>query len=162
MIAYQLGEEPAFRELYSRYSGRVYAFLTSRVFDKIERDDLFQTIFLKLHKSRHLYNADFLFAPWLFTICRTALLDYFRSKKPNLVSEGGTEIPDIGVTTGSVLVLEDAIKGLPENQRTALQMRYQDGLNFSEIATRLKTSSTNARQLISRALRKLRSNNEKE
>lgn len=157
MLAYQDGDISAFNELYERYSGRVYSFLENRVFNKNERDDLFQAVFLKLHKSRHLYSPIYQFAPWLFTICRTTLLDFIKAKKfdiapdvsaaDRLTSEGS---PD------SALALSQAVTELSEQQRAALEMRYRDGLNFSEIASRLKISSGNVRQIISRTVRKLR------
>lgn len=40
----------------------------------------------------------------------------------------------------------------------ALEMRYTEDLDFDEIAKKLQTSPANIRQLISRAIRKLRTN----
>jgi RNA polymerase sigma-70 factor (ECF subfamily) len=156
MKAYQQGETTAFNELYARYSGRVYGYLTSRVFNKAERDDLFQAIFLKLHKSRRVYSSEFLFAPWLFTICRTSLLDFLRSKKSEEVSMVNSNTSSAPTMDEGALLVTDSITQLSEPQRKALEMRYQDGLEFSEIADRMKTSSSNVRQIISRGLRKIR------
>jgi len=151
MLAYREGNTSAFNELYGRYAGRVYSYLQKRVFDRTERDDLFQAIFLKLHKSRYLYDSKFQFAPWLFTICRTALLDFLKAKKPAIVHE-----PVKTSSIDSTLTVSETVNELSERQRSAIEMRYSEGLDFSEIADRLKISSTNARQLISRAVRKLR------
>src|SRR5437868_3329601 len=87
MLAYQQGDSSAFNELYERYSGRVYSYLEGKVFNKNERDDLFQAVFLKLHKSRHLFDPAFQFAPWLFTICRTTVLDFIKASKADLLPE---------------------------------------------------------------------------
>lgn len=157
MQAYQTGETEAFNELYARYSGRVYAYLANKVFDPSERQDLFQAIFLKLHKARHRYSPKYRFAPWLFTICRTSLVDYLRAKKPEASSDPARpEAISDSSPAEAIAAFPDAMADLPEKQKKALEMRYQDGLEFSEIAERLKTSSGNVRQLISRALRKLR------
>jgi RNA polymerase sigma-70 factor (ECF subfamily) len=48
------------------------------------------------------------------------------------------------------------LHALPAAQRQALEMRYLQELSFDEIATRLDTSSENSRQLVSRAVKKLR------
>lgn len=158
MLAYQAGETTAFNELYQRYSEKVYSYISSRVFNRNERDDLFQAIFLKLHKSRQIYSSQYLFGPWLFTICRTSLLDYLKSKKletATLLDESELVITNSSEADVS-LNFQNAISTLSETQRKALAMRYQEGLGFLEIATRMKASPTNVRQIISRAVRKLR------
>ena len=157
MLAYQAGDTSAFNELYARYSGRVYSFLGKRVFNKNEHDDLFQGIFLKLHKSRHLYVDQYQFAPWLFTICRTSLLDFLKARRPNLALDDGVanNLASDSLADASLAVSE-AVADLSERQRSALEMRYKDGLEFSDIADRLKISTENVRQVISRAVRKLR------
>jgi DNA-directed RNA polymerase specialized sigma24 family protein len=53
------------------------------------------------------------------------------------------------------------LSGLPEAQRNAIELRYEQDFSFEEIAARLETSSGNARQLVSRALRALREMYEK-
>lgn len=157
MQAYQAGEALAFNELYARYSGKVYSYVANRVFNKNERDDLFQAIFLKFHKSRHLYSSQFLFAPWLFTICRTSLLDYLKLRKPEvLLDSSATDELSEESTSDSALVLSEALSKLSDQQRNAIEMRYSEGLEFSEIAKRLSLSPSNVRQIISRAVRKIR------
>ena len=52
--------------------------------------------------------------------------------------------------------LSTALTNLSEDQRKAIEMRCADGLEFSEIAKRLKTSSVNVRKIISRSLKRLR------
>ncbi len=157
MQAYQGGDNLAFEEIYRRYSGKAYAYISKRLFNRNEMDDLLQAIFLKLHKSRHLYSNKFLFAPWLFTISRSVLLDHIKIKK----SEKATESNQIEQhsSTDSIASTEpivNALHELSESQLKALEMRYRQGLDFSQIAERLQTSSGNVRQLISRAVRKLR------
>ncbi len=157
MEAYQSGEANAFAELYARYSPRVYAYLGRRVQNKAEHDDLFQAVFLKLHKSRHLYKSEFMFAPWLFTICRTSLLDFAKAKKREVSLESvSPEVFSTSDDSQAMLSLSHAVADLSIQQRKALEMRYKDGLGFSEIANRLSISSVNVRQIISRSLRKLR------
>jgi RNA polymerase sigma-70 factor, ECF subfamily len=41
-------------------------------------DDLLQEILLSIHKSRHTYNNDRPFRPWVFTIAKFRLLDHLR------------------------------------------------------------------------------------
>ncbi|MCM2323359.1 MAG: sigma-70 family RNA polymerase sigma factor [Oligoflexia bacterium] len=160
MLAYQKGEPSAFEELYRRYSGRVYGYLRNRLADRGALDDVFQAVFLKLHQSRAQYDPAFPFAPWLFTICRTVLTDSLRKTQggehpalaqdaalmdapaPALVAVEAPGLPELG--------------GLAPQQREALELRYLKDASFEEIARKLGTSSANVRQLVSRAVRKLR------
>jgi RNA polymerase sigma-70 factor (ECF subfamily) len=78
MILYQAGEESAFDELYRRYSGRVYGYLNRKALSPEACDDIFQSVFLALHRSRDRYQAGVPFEAWLFTLARNAWADWGR------------------------------------------------------------------------------------
>ncbi|MDH5752558.1 MAG: RNA polymerase sigma factor, partial [Deltaproteobacteria bacterium] len=73
MSAYQAGDMDSFRELYEAHKGRVMGYLHSRLNDQDEAEDVFQQVFLKLHRYRHRYRSEVPFLPWLFTITRNAM-----------------------------------------------------------------------------------------
>jgi RNA polymerase sigma-70 factor (ECF subfamily) len=158
MTAYQAGHEEAFTRLYQRYSGKGYGFLSSRLQDPALVDDAYQATFLKLHQTRAKYDPTMPFAPWLFTVCRSAMIDTLRAK--NRVQS--KEDLDEAAVDEAVAPEAQEIAAIPElavlapNQRTALELRYIQDLSFEEISRRLQTTPENTRQLISRAVRKLR------
>jgi RNA polymerase sigma-70 factor (ECF subfamily) len=154
MIAYQLGEAAAFEALYSRHAPKVLGFLRKKLKNESAARDVFQSTFLKLHKSRHRYDASLPFLPWLFTICRSELLDAL--KKPHLRKE--TSVPETPCAAASTEPdrPEIALTSLSPSQRHAIELRYGCELSFDEIANRLETSPANARKLVSRALQYLR------
>ncbi len=155
MVAYQLGEAEAFEELYSRHSGKVLGYLRKKVRSEALARDIFQATFLKLHKSGGRYNASFPFVPWLFTVCRSELLDAL--KKPHMKHEAlMAEVPENASVLPDLENPEISLRSLPAPQREAVELRYQRDFSFEEIATALETSPANARQLVSRALRSLR------
>ena len=155
MIAYQLGEADAFEELYSRHSGKVLGYLKRKVRSEALALDIFQATFLKLHRSSSRYNASFPFVPWLFTICRSELLDAL--KKPHMSQEAlMAEVPEPAGTAPAADQPEISLQSLPAVQREAVELRYRKDFSFEEIASALETSPANARQLVSRALRSLR------
>jgi RNA polymerase sigma factor (sigma-70 family) len=153
MLAYQFGDENAFRELYARHSGRVLGFLRSKIRDESKARDVFQATFLKLHKSRSLYNSDFPFTPWLFTICRSELLDSWKKERRS-IEDLASEIPE-RVKIEPETAMAD-LGQLNVNQRHAIEMRFRNDSSFEEIAKALETSPANARQIVSRAIRILR------
>lgn len=151
MVAYQLGEAEAFEILYDRYAPRVMGFLRARV--KGDAQDIFQATFLKLHRTRSRYDPSFPFLPWLFTICRSEMLDALkkRHRAEEKLVDNVPEFPQMHTELPEV-----SLAPLPAAQRAAVDLRYGSDLSFDEIAARLDTSPANARQLVSRALRLLR------
>jgi RNA polymerase sigma-70 factor (ECF subfamily) len=158
MVAYQAGHEEAFQVLYARHSANVYGFLSSKLHDRVLADDAFQATFLKLHQSRAKYDPALPFAPWMFTVCRSAMLDTLRARKRNTRLEDLNPVAvenAVAVTPAAATPLPD-LKALPEIQRQAVELRYVHDLSFDDIAARLETTSANSRQLVSRAVKKLR------
>lgn len=160
MESYKMGETIAFEVLFERHSGRVQGYLQKKLFSPKEAQDLLQEVFFKLHRSRHLYNGTLPFSPWLFSITRSIWLDHL--KKRNL--EDATEQGKLEALqpVAHIARVSDASAGqeildrLPASQEEAVRLRVFDEATFEEIATRLSTSPDNARQLVSRGLRKLR------
>lgn len=155
MTIYQQGQSAAFDELYRRHSARVYGYFHKRTGQAQLADDLFQSCFLKLHRSRDLFNTSFAFMPWLFTIARTTLLDWQKSpKNQQTLTEWNEDIS--APTSQSPSGPSVDLSVLPANQRLAVEMRYLDDKSFEEIAKHLATSPANVRKLVSRGLKRLK------
>jgi RNA polymerase sigma factor (sigma-70 family) len=157
MKAYQQANEMAFTILYERYSGKLYGFLQGKLHDPNSVDDVFQGVFVKLHQTRASYDPAFPFAPWLFTVCRSVLVDHVRKK-----ARSQEDLNPVAIEQAIALQATTDTPGLPNldalpaAQRKAVELRYGSELSFDEIARKLDTSSSNVRQLVSRALKKLR------
>src|SRR3954466_12690289 len=80
MRRYILGDNEAFRLLYARHSGRVYAYLRKKLDSPQETDEVFQACFLKFHQARDQYNPKYPILQWLYVISRTTLLDHVRKE----------------------------------------------------------------------------------
>jgi RNA polymerase sigma-70 factor (ECF subfamily) len=155
MAMYQSGAEDAFQVLYRRHSSKVYGFLRGRVWNDERAAELFQETFLKMHRSKHLYNKTLPALPWIFSVTRSVLVDGLRSDKrarrdAEFVQDEIESVPR-GITEVAAM-----LGRLPENQRKAIELRYVDEKTFEEVAATLETSSQNARKIISRALAKLK------
>jgi RNA polymerase sigma-70 factor, ECF subfamily len=158
MRLYQKGTEEAFRILYDRHSSKVYGFLKAKVRNQERAKDVFQEVFVKVHKSKHLYNSSFPFLPWLFTITKNALTDEIRQfakvKKQVSVDESIAS-PELQPEPSLSEVLP-YIGALPSNQRQALELRYIEDKTFEEISETLKTSPVNVRKILSRGVQRVR------
>ncbi len=164
MESYKMGEVVAFELLFERHSGKVLSYLSKRLQAPKEAQDLLQEVFFKLHRSRHQYNRTLPFSPWLFSITRSMWIDFLKKRR----LEDATD-PDVidkltQVTSGvgtSELSFEpsfgkEILDHLPANQKEAVGLRVYDEATFDEIALKLSTSPENARQLVSRGLKKLK------
>lgn len=156
MKLYQSGDMAAFEELYSRYTSRVYAYLRKRlqVVDAI--DDVYQRVFLKLHEHRMKYDTKQLFAPWLFTLTRHVLIDWYRVKK-DIPVEQIEVLVDLQVTAEKQESnIDELLSELPAKYKEMIELRYIEDLDFGEIARRLKLSESNVRKILSRGILQLR------
>jgi RNA polymerase sigma factor (sigma-70 family) len=163
MAAYQLGSEEAFRALYDRHSKKIFGYLMTRTRSNQLASDLTQETFVKIHKSKHLYNPSLPVLPWIFSITHSVMIDGFRKEarhvavqKPNLDTFDSVELNQIDRAPESEGALLPFLASLPANQKVALEMRYVDEKTFEEIAASLKTSPLNVRQIISRGVKRLK------
>ena len=162
MLAYIEGDVEAFEALYERHKKRIFGFLIARLKDRSEAEDVFQSVFVKFHRSRDKYRQEIPFLPWLFTLARNTLIDHVRKRdaygKHVTVSAEIIESYVAPVSdTSSIHAAFAELSRLTDTQRKALELRFNQGLTFDEIGSQMQTSAVNSRQIISRAIRKLRS-----
>lgn len=162
MLAYVEDDMEAFELLYHRHKDRILGFLLARLRDRSEAEDVFQAVFTKLHRKRHQYRPEIPFLPWLFTLARNTLIDHVRKRQVEgrritVSAQAAESVAAPVVDTSPINTAVAELSRLTESQRQALELRFNQGLTFAEIAAQLQTSADNSRQIISRALRKLRS-----
>jgi RNA polymerase sigma factor (sigma-70 family) len=159
MKLYQNGDEEAFKVLYGRHSSKIYGFLKKRLNDNEKVAEVYQEVFIKIHKSKHLYNDSLPALAWIFTISRTVMIDEFR-KNTNIKTVYNYDLEkipeELEKTVPQFELANEALKHLPNQQKTAIEMRYINEQTFEEIAERLKVSPTNARKIISRGIKRIR------
>ena len=169
MIRYKEGDMEAFNKIYERHSGKIYGFLKKRVSNRQEVDEIAQIIFLRLHKYREKYNDSFPFLPWIFTISKNVISDYFskenkRASKTRYIEDEGIEIPDRedvskeeGFNLEEIITEKNAgLEKLNPKQIKGIELRYGEEQSFEKIAEALDTTPVNARKIISRGIKKLR------
>lgn len=160
MTLYQSGEYAAFECLYERHSGRVFQYFKGKISVEAAKD-LLQETFLKVHRSRQLYQTQFPFLPWLFTVARNCLNDFFKKAEHQVVKvEVDPEVLPANlqeVAAASPHDLTAALNSLPFVQRRAIELRYLNDWSFEKIAEEMKTTPGGSRQNVSRGIRKIRS-----
>jgi RNA polymerase sigma-70 factor (ECF subfamily) len=154
----QAGDEAAIRYLYLRFKDNVYGYVLSFVRDADDAEDITQHIFLKLMAMIHKYEPrEVPFASWLLRVARNVALDHLRQRRLvpcEEVYEPGRAADDAGqeLRWG----LQQALSGLPEEQRSVVVLRHLVGLTPGEIAERMGRSEAAVHGLHHRARRAIR------
>jgi len=161
MERYADGDADAFGELFGRYERRAYRFFAARIRSEERAWDLYQDLFLRLHRFRRTYRAGGPFAPWFFQIARRVLLDDLRrdrsSREVPLESEiARSEENDAERRVADVEQAEELLSRLSPEQGLVLLAEKVEGLGCAEIAAHLGKSVAAVKQVASRGLRKLR------
>ena len=130
------------------YRRPVYDFLVRGGVAEGDRDDLFQSIFLRIHAAAESYDPSRPLAPWLFTIVANSLRNHFRSEAAGVQASpqeeaGETADPAadperIAAARETVAWLEEALHALPLSQREVLLLVTVVGLSQRDAATALQ------------------------
>ena len=144
LARHQRGDGSAFPALLEAYRRPVYSYLVRNGVAEAERDDVFQTIFLKIHQAAGRYDPARPLAPWLFTIVANAVRNHLRDRKPPLASVDAEYAPQLADSAPgperaaqareTVAWLERAIQALPAAQREVLLLVSVAGLRLQEVA----------------------------
>lgn len=177
------GDDLALNELMSRWQDPIVRFLLRYTGNEPDALDLAQDTFVRVYEARTRYDARGNFSTWLYTIAGNLCRNHarYKSRHPalsldaTLSADGeetlGDQLPGVGVGPAQEAgdreianAVRDAIRELPEDQRTAtLLFEYQD-LSHAEIAvvvgcsnkaveTRLYRARQNLREKLSRWLK---------
>jgi RNA polymerase sigma-70 factor (ECF subfamily) len=169
MLRVKRGDTAAFAELVDKYKQPVMNLACRTLRDATEAEDLAQTVFVQVFKSAHRYQITAKFSTWLFTIARNLCLNEIRrrSRHPaesldathpdqedqplRQFEDKKTFLPTEDLLHGELAEkIEEALAGLPENQRTAILLCRQDELSYEQIAEVLGCSLSATKSLIHR------------
>jgi len=143
MKAAQEGDSAAYDHLLRELLPVLRAFVRSRVDSTATAEDLVQDILLALHRSRHTYLPDHPFGPWLRSISRHVLIDFFRAqarRTPRGVHPTPSDAPVLPRILVDDEALSEALEALPKDQREAVMLLQVEELSVHEAAERIGIS----------------------
>jgi RNA polymerase sigma-70 factor (ECF subfamily) len=175
MLAFQKGEQDAFRLLVERNQAKVYSIICRLVTDAALAEDLTQEVFLRVFRTVKRYQPMAKFTTWLYRIASNVALNAIRSqRKMRMITLDLPESPDGDTWQRDVhdtgqpgpraqldaqelqAKLLEAIAELPENQRMALTLKQYEHLSYQDIADIMGCSTMAIKSLLSRARCNLR------
>ena len=170
MLRVKQGDMAAFESLVEKFKQPVMGLVYRTLRDADEAEDIAQAVFVQVYKSRDRYQASARFTTWLFTITRNFCLNEIRRRvrhpaealdQPLAGSDdtAGSLIPDASIRDAGDQSLsgelerkvDEAVRDLPELQRTALLLCREEDVSYDDIAKVLGTSLSATKSLIHRA-----------
>ncbi|MFU8774128.1 MAG: RNA polymerase sigma factor [Anaerolineales bacterium] len=163
MVRAAVDDPDAFAELYWRYLPRVYRYVYSRVGEKHAAEDLSALIFGAVWEGLPNYRERGSFTSWIFRITRNKVNDYFRRKRTDIPLEqvsaaaAGESDPHAWLEKNETLgKLAGMLKGLDEQQRELLRLRFAAELTYVEMAKVLNRSEGAVKMALRRLLDSLK------
>jgi RNA polymerase sigma-70 factor (ECF subfamily) len=165
----QRGDKRAFELLVEKYQRKLARLLARLIRDPGEVEDVTQEAFIKAYRALPSFRGDSAFYTWLYRIGVNTAKNYLMAmgrRTPTSTeveaqaAEGydeGEQLRDIN-TPESVLLSKEiaatvnaAINELPEELRTAIQLRELEGMSYEEIARIMECPIGTVRSRIFRA-----------
>jgi RNA polymerase sigma-70 factor (ECF subfamily) len=165
----QRGDAGAFDALVRRYQHKVVKLVLRYVRDPAEAEDIAQEAFIKAYRALPRFRGDSAFYTWLYRIAiNTAKnvlaargrspvqYDVDRSDEDDgydvVANMKDTATPEALALTEEIRsIVTSAIDALPEDLRTAIQLRELEGLSYEEIAAAMECPVGTVRSRIFRA-----------
>ena len=152
-ISMMLEQDRQISEAVEQQRSRLKSFISRRVADPSDVEDILQEVFFELVEAYRLMKPVETASAWLLRVARNRIIDQFRKKKPvpladlNVESEEGEMLAleeflpssDAGPEAAyarAVLIeeLENALEELPEQQRRVFIEHEIEGRSFKELA----------------------------
>ncbi len=155
----QGGNREAFHTLFKEAGPLITRFLRRRLSDNAEIEDICQEVMIAVYKSRHTYQPERPFEPWLFAIVRKVSSEHFRRERHRMEFQVLVdELPELRIEGGSGQELEirEALEQLSPMQIEALSLTKLDGLSVEEAAERAGTSIGSMKVRVHRAYESLK------
>jgi RNA polymerase sigma-70 factor, ECF subfamily len=161
------GSQQAYEQIVRRYQRPVLSLLVRLTDDQALAEDLAQETFVKAFRSLAAFDTTRRLSSWLFRIAHNTGIDALRRTRtaragPTAASidEPGRDVPappeaDPVEQRALGRALQDALARLRPDQRTAVVLRYDEGMAFEEIGRVLGIPETTARSHVHRARKEL-------
>ena len=163
--AVQGGDVAAFGQLYERYFDKVYSYLSFKLGNATEAEDLAEQVFLKALEAIGGYKwTGAPFQAWLFRIAHNLLVDSFRRKAKRTSEPLDEEVQDQGLAADPERWLVEkltrqgliqAVERLTELQKQVIALRFAGGMPSAEVARLLGKTEGAVKALQHAALQSL-------
>jgi len=166
MLRYRDGDVGAFQTLYQRHNGALYRYLLRLCRHRDTAEDLYQEVWSKIIKSRQQYRPTAKFSTFLYRVAHNCFIDHIRRNKRHMhevaidpdESASATESPEHAADQSlNRKRLDLALAKLPSEQRDAVLLFLEAGMNLEAISQVTGVNRETAKSRLRYATAKLKS-----
>jgi len=162
------GDHSALSALYDRHGGMVYSIALSILRDPGNAEDVAQDVFITLWTRPDRYNPDVgRFAPWFYRVARNRSIDVIRQRRREVMPDepavfelmlgpSDDSPSDTVVERSQAERVRSALGGMPEEQRSLIELAYFGGLTQSQMSDHLDIPLGTIKTRVRTGLRRLR------
>lgn len=167
LIEYARKDPRVFVELYDRYFPKIFRYVSWRVGNREDAEDIVSDVFMRALGNLDQFNerANATFSSWLFRIAHNRVIDHYRAhNKERLVAlEDVPEIEDDALLPDALVEhqalfqeMRMHIDTLPPRQKEILLMRFFGEMRNKDIAEVLRIDERTVASALMRGLQTLR------
>lgn len=164
LVRVAAGEEQAFRQLVLAYSGLLFKFIHQHLDNRPLAEEIVQDIFVRIWLSRETLAHLQSFRSFLFIVARNHAFNAIKKmvrerdrqwnwlQKVKYTQEEETDQQEL-----LMILVEEAVNGLPPQQQKAWQLCRRNGLKYEQAAAEMQVSKDAVKkylQYASRAIKK--------
>ncbi|MFE7065190.1 RNA polymerase sigma factor [Sutcliffiella sp. NPDC057660] len=149
-------------EIYENHKQAIYSYLYRSTLNRHIAEDLTQETFFRAFKSLSTYRGEASMKTWLFKIARNTYINFSVKKQTQLEVHFETLEERLSVQQNPYkhaedkLLIQMILVKLPENYRSYILLRDENGLTYGEIADITNKSIAQVKVGIYRARKKFR------
>jgi RNA polymerase sigma-70 factor (ECF subfamily) len=165
VLAATTGDDSAFGEIYTRYADRVFARVTHLIGPTQEREDVFQQVFLQLHRALPRFRGEASLSTFLYRITANVAYDHLRRRGRRAAEHDagaldalitGDPTPEDRARRREELAQIFALLGqIKPKKRLAFVLVAIEGLSLAEAADQLGAHAEAVKQRVLHARREL-------
>ena len=170
------GNDSAFEELIYRYDKSVLSIALNYVHNSDDAKDIYQEVFIRVHRSLKKFEMRSEFSTWLFRIATNVCLTYRSRSKQHLQLSINEDFEEDDEKKSYELVsdnsdpgelasnaelgslIRDAVQSLSAKQRITFTLKHYEGYKIREIAEMLNCKEGTVKKYLFDAVRNLRKN----
>ncbi len=146
------GNEKAFDILYRRYARKVYSIIARIVKDEHLAEDIMQEVFVKVYQNVKKFKFKSAFFTWLYRIAINTAVTALKKKSKYKESRLENDVlPDENSPEKKLNKeyiknkIENAVDKLPDKQKLIFNLRFYDGLKYSDISNIINVSESSCK-----------------
>lgn len=153
-------DQSAFKKLFDKYSGKIYAFSLRLTFDIESAEEITQETFIKAWSKLGSFRFESKFSTWLFGIAYNEFLMQVRSRNKQNEKFVSTDLNELNIPAifnfDTNIDVEKAISKLPEQARAVFILHEVEGYKHYEIAEMINIQEGTSKAHLNRARKILR------